>query len=123
MDKIEVNNPDMGKKIFQTASDKNVSNKVIYMNPNDETDLYAYIDPECTIKYNANELIDAYIKGSIVVKGLEGSRYICGKPASLMMKSNSAGIIVGMGLVAGVVGTECCVAAYELYSSEYDEGV
>lgn len=53
-------------KIYKDAKDKNVSANMIYSNYITASDSTAFRDHECVVGYDADGLLEAFIKGSLV---------------------------------------------------------
>ena len=55
-----------GAKIYMDAKDKNVAANMIYSNYITASNLTAFRDHECVVGYDADGLLEAFIKGALV---------------------------------------------------------
>lgn len=55
-----------GAKIYKDAKDKNVTANMIYSNYTNAGNLIAFRDHECVVGYDADGLLEAFIKGALV---------------------------------------------------------
>ena len=55
-----------GAKIYMDAKDKNVAANMIYFNYITASNLTAFRDHECVVGYDADGLLEAFIKGALV---------------------------------------------------------
>lgn len=76
-------------KIYKDAKDVPVAATIIYTTqPEGGSSLFAFKDSEHTTKFSKEELLDAFLKGCLVVlEGLEG--YL--KPCQIITNTHSSG--------------------------------
>lgn len=55
-----------GAKIYKDAKDKNVAANMIYYNSTNAGDPIAFRDHECVVGYDADGLLEAFVKGALV---------------------------------------------------------
>ena len=56
----------VGTKIYMDAKDKNVSANVIYSKHTAVGNMVAFQDHDCTVGYDADRLLEAFVKGALV---------------------------------------------------------
>lgn len=55
-----------GAKIYEDAKDKNIAANMIYSNYATADNLIAFRDHECVVGYDADGLLEAFVKGALV---------------------------------------------------------